>query len=313
LEYNQSLQAVIDYIDKNISEDISVYKIAEKSGYSVYHLCHLFSDLTGIPLIAYVTWRKLQFAIYDISQGKKIIDAAMDYGFETHAGFTKAFKRIYGYPPSLYLMHVNIYKPNKTDVEKLKFIFKGENTMNPHIIELTPFSAVGYPRKHTMPGVKNTKDIPAFWSMLKSDEFDLSKLYQLFTKSKHFEVCFCYDVDMNSNEFKYFVGRGIDIPSDLENITEDMTRIDITGGLYAVFSTPPAEKYIQFGPAVPSDQYIQTIQETWNYILQKWLPQSEFEFDESRQDFEYYDYRDHGCYFGGKVQMDICIPICKRC
>jgi AraC family transcriptional regulator len=79
-----------------------------------------------------------------------------------------------------------------------------------------------------------------------------------------------------------------------------MSRIDIPGGLYAIFSTSP------------SDGYIQAIQETWNNILVHWLPHSEFELDEARPDFEYYDHRDHGWYFEGKAQMDICIPIRQR-
>jgi AraC family transcriptional regulator len=80
-----------------------------------------------------------------------------------------------------------------------------------------------------------------------------------------------------------------------------MTRIDIVGGLYAIFPTPPAD-----------DSYIKAAQDTWHEIFLNWLPQSEFEFDETRQDFEYHDYRDHGWYFGGKLQIDICIPIRQR-
>ena len=44
----------------------------------------------------------------------------------------------------------------------------------------------------------------------------------------------------------------------------------------------------------------------------KWLPASEFEYDDTRKDFEFYDYRDHGWYFDNNRQMDICIPIRQR-
>jgi AraC family transcriptional regulator len=46
--------------------------------------------------------------------------------------------------------------------------------------------------------------------------------------------------------------------------------------------------------------------------VKNWLPQSEFEYDQTRHDFEYHDQRDHGKYFGGKLQIDICIPIRQR-
>lgn len=175
--------------------------------------------------------------------------------------------------------------------------------MNPYIIELTPFSVAGYPSRQTMSKVKHTADIPAFWSNSKVDPSILLKnTSKRFSKSKHCEISMCYDVDINTGEFTYLLGRGIDNPDDLNNITSDMVRFDISG-LYAVFSTQPTEQ---------ENQYIQTIQNTWNDILLNWLPHSEFEYDETRKDFEYYDHRDHGWYFNGKRQMDICIPIRQR-
>ena len=46
--------------------------------------------------------------------------------------------------------------------------------------------------------------------------------------------------------------------------------------------------------------------------MKKWLPASEFEYDDTRKDFESYDIKDHGQFFGGKKQMDIYIPIRQR-
>ncbi|WP_300791242.1 hypothetical protein [uncultured Acetatifactor sp.] len=43
-------------------------------------------------------------------------------------------------------------------------------------------------------------------------------------------------------------------------------------------------------------------------ILDCWFPQSDYEYDSARDEFEYYDQRDHG----DKLQMDICVPVRKR-
>ncbi len=301
MKHNEILQTVLDYIDDNISEELTVSMIAKKLGYSVYHFSRLFSSAVGIAPMAYVTWRKLQFAIYDIAQGKRIIDVAMEYGFETHGGFTKAFRRCFGFPPSLCYTRINAKPPTKMSVEMLKNKFLGGNEMNPHIIELTPFSVVGYPSRHKKPNVKTTADAPTFWNTIELDYSTiLTKLYDAFPRSKHFEISMCYEVDESTGEFTYMLGRGIDNPTDFEGLQPDMTRLDIAGGLYAIFST------------VPADSYIQNAQETWNEIFMKWLPQSEFELDETRYDFEYHDKRDHGYYFGGKLQIDICIPIRQK-
>ena len=326
---NEIIEAVLVYIDKNINENINLESITEKAGYSVYHFSRVFSEITGISLIAYVTWRKLQFALSDISKGEKVIDAAVKYGFETHGGFAKAFKKCFGFPPSLCILHVTDSQPCEINLKTVqnKFKFKkGNILMNPHIFELSPFSVVGYTSRHKKtneknivdtpyttdrlpswsqyikPNVKSTANHPTFWHTIELDYRPiLTKLYEVFPKSKHLEICMCYDVDEITEEFSYMLGRGIDNPEDLANIEPDMTRIDIKGGLYAIFSTPPVE-----------DSYVQVACETWNEIFTNWLPNSEFEYDETRYDFEYHDKRDHGDYFGGKVQIDICIPIRQR-
>jgi AraC family transcriptional regulator len=302
MNHNQTLQIILNYIDDNITDEINIAMITEKAGYSAYHLSRIFTKTIGISVMSYVTWRKLQYALYDLSQGKKVIDVAMEYGFETHGGFTKAFVHWFGFPPSLCHLRIKVSPPMKMNVNMLENKFFGGNAMNPHIIELTPFSVVGYPSRHTKINMKNTADAPTFWNTINLDYSTiLTKLYDAFPKSKHCEISMCYDVDENTGEFTYMLGRGIDNPDDLANIQPDMTRVDITGGLYAIFSTPPV-----------AESYIQAAQETWNEIFLHWLPQSEFEFDETRHDFEYHDLRDHGWYFGGKLQIDICIPIRQR-
>ncbi len=302
MNHDQMFEILFDYIDQHITEKISVEKLRRIAGYSPYYFSRMFRERIGISAISYLTWRKLQYALYDLSQGEKVIDVAMKYGFEKHGGFTKAFVRWFGFPPVLCHFRLEICPPKKITVAMLQTKFGGGNTMNPHIFEFSPFSVVGYPSRHTKAQVKSTADIPTFWNTIHLNYGPLLiKLHDTFTKSKHFEISLCYDVDENTGEFTYLLGRGIDHPEDLKNIQPDMTRIDIAGGLYAVFSTPPT-----------ADSYIEAAQETWNEIFLNWLPQSEFEFDETRYDFEYHDFRDHGYYFDGKLQIDICIPIRQK-
>ena len=293
---------MLTYIDENITDELTTVRLAEAAGYSTFHFSRVFTETIGISAMSYVTWRKLQYALYDLSRGKKVIDAAMEYGFETHAGFTKAFVHWFGFPPSLTRLRLKVNQPIKMNVTMLKNKFYGGNAMNPHIIELTPFSVAGYPSRYKRENMKTTGDAPTFWNTINMDYTPvLEKLYDTFPMSKHCEISMCYDVDADTGEFTYILGRGIDNAADLANIPPDMTRIDITGGLYAIFSTPPVD-----------ESYIQAAQDTWNEIFLNWLPQSEFEFDETRHDYEYHDQRDHGWYFGGKLQIDICIPIRQR-
>jgi len=302
MNYTDTLQAVLEYIDEKIADEVNVAMIAERAGYSAHHFNRIFAGAIGTTVMSYVTWRKLQYALFDLTRGRKVIDVAAEYGFETHGGFTKAFTHWFGFPPSLCKLRLTVSPPMKPDVKMLTNKFSGGNAMYPHIIELTPFAAVGYPSRHASENMKENVNAPTFWDKINMDYGAiLTKLYDIFTKSKHFEICMCYDVDENAGEFTYILGRGVDVPDDLKNLRPDMTKIDVAGGLYAVFSTPPV-----------ADSYIQAAQDTWNEIFLHWLPQSEFEYDDTRRDFSYHDHRDHGWYFGGKLQIDICIPIRQR-
>ena len=308
MDYEATVQSVLDEIDRRITENIRVDELARAANYSTYHFCRVFMALTGTPVMNYVTRRKLEYAQHDLSRGKKIIDTAMDYGFETHTGFTKAFKKCFGFPPSLCRLRYMKEPPVRATIGNVK-LKHGGLIMTPYINVVTPFTAAGRTNRHKMPGVKSTADIPAFdFDEIKSDVHSLldntSKLFGKSDAIKHCEIEMCYDVDENTGEFVYFSGRGIFHPDDLKNILPDMVSFEING-LYAIFSTP----LVPFGKR---DQFAQAVRDTWQYIFSEWLPKSEFEYDETRKDFEYYDHRCHGWYFDCKTQGDIFIPIRQR-
>lgn len=98
--------------------------------------------------------------------GKKIVDAAMEYGFETHAGFTKAFKRCFGYPPSLYRIHAEATLPKRIILSEIKKHLLGGTMLQPQIINMNAFVIVGYTSQHVMPDVTRTGDIPAYWDTI---------------------------------------------------------------------------------------------------------------------------------------------------
>jgi AraC-like DNA-binding protein/predicted N-acetyltransferase YhbS len=79
--------------------------LADIAGYSPWHLYHLFVAYTGRPLMEYVRLRRLRSAVDELAQGRKLYDIALDYGFETQAGFYKAFQRHFGCSPARYRAH----------------------------------------------------------------------------------------------------------------------------------------------------------------------------------------------------------------
>ena len=71
-----------------------------------------------------VWWSKIHHikATREILNGKKILDVAIEYGWESHSGFIKAFKSYYGFSPSLlYAMKLEIMHFGGGDMNNCNF------------------------------------------------------------------------------------------------------------------------------------------------------------------------------------------------
>lgn len=89
------------FIDEHLKEELSVERISAWAGYSPWYFSRRFKAEMGVSPMEYVKQRRLFAAAREIREGKRIIDAALDYGWETHSGFTKAFCSQFGYTPVL--------------------------------------------------------------------------------------------------------------------------------------------------------------------------------------------------------------------
>jgi len=302
MEYETMVQTVLDEIDRRIMDDIRVDELARVANYSVYHFCRVFMALTGTPVLAYVNKRKLECALYELAQGRRIIDVAIDYGFKNHSGFSRAFKKHYGYPPSLHRLHAIVSPPIRATLENVRKKH-GRIKTQFQIKEIIPFTIVGVVSRHTLPNVKRSADIPAYWNTISMDyDTHLGRVYDAFTPAVHGEYSLCFDIDEATGEFTYIFGVEFDDVADGGKLEPDMRTIQIPGGTYAVFTMPKS----------PIEKYPEAITETWDEILTHWFPDSRYEYDETRLDFEAYDERDHAWLHDDMVQMDICIPIRER-
>jgi AraC-type DNA-binding domain-containing proteins len=98
-----TIKLSLAYIEKNLKTDIQVQELAQLSGYSVWHYQRLFAQFTGFSVAAYTAKRRLNCVLSDIINRRKAVDVVLEYGFDTYAGFYKAFRRMYGCSPRKYL------------------------------------------------------------------------------------------------------------------------------------------------------------------------------------------------------------------
>uniref|UniRef100_UPI00388F3E4F helix-turn-helix domain-containing protein n=1 Tax=Methanobrevibacter sp. TaxID=66852 RepID=UPI00388F3E4F len=120
------IQKSIDYIEDNLKTEITAKELSEMAGFSMFHFYRVFQSAVGMPVMQYITRRRLLHALYDMHCGKKMIVVALVYGFETQAGFYKAFVREFGYTPTEFLNMSKKKKPYRIN------LFKEEHIMVSH-------------------------------------------------------------------------------------------------------------------------------------------------------------------------------------
>ena len=112
------IQRSLDYIEDNLQTEITAAELAEMAHFSMYHYYRLFQQATGLPVMQYILRRRLLHGVYAISKGSTKIDAALRFGFDTYAGFYKAFCREFGSTPSEYLRSCRAKRPYRIDLQK---------------------------------------------------------------------------------------------------------------------------------------------------------------------------------------------------
>ena len=103
------LEGVIDYIEENITEDIGLKDIAAYAGYSPFYFSRSFVKTVGLPVSEYIRIRKLQHSVLDLLDGMKIIDIAIKYSFDSHEGYTRSFKGLFGSSPNIVKRNMKEY------------------------------------------------------------------------------------------------------------------------------------------------------------------------------------------------------------
>ncbi len=295
MDYGALMMRVLVYVDSNLSEDLSSERLAAVAGFSHYHFCRVFLWHVGYPVMEYVRRRRLAFAASALHKSQKIIDVAMAYGFETHSGFSKAFRRYYGCTPEAYRIRGIFSTPLFPSLRQIDQNMDGGIMMNPKILSLPAIRLVGYALDTTSENGENLAAIPAFWDAYLTDG-RMQKLHKESFVKSHSEYGACFPRNPEMGEITYMIGvemkEGVAMP-------ENFCVKEIPASAYAVFSTPPSDE----------TNFSKNIQQIWQSVHSEWFPTSGCEYAPGCVDFELYDDR---CMTRDAKVCDIYIPIVKK-
>ena len=102
IQYDKTIEGVLNYINSNLENDLSIDTIASEFFISKYYLMRKFKNQIGSSIHNYVVQKRLILARSLISDGLSMSSVCSRCGFNDYSSFVRAFKKVYGVSPSNY-------------------------------------------------------------------------------------------------------------------------------------------------------------------------------------------------------------------
>lgn len=258
MNYCEDIQRSIDYFEQHINEEIDLNSIVRQSCFSTTHFYRIFQALVGETLKDYVRKRRLSDAATQLCFTKKrVIDIALEYGFNSQEVFTRAFSKLFGITPGRYrLMKNKITLFEKSDAyQRMMVNMNKASWIEPRIILDKKRKLLGLEQIVRPKG----DAIRKLWG-----EFNLrkSELSEVATTDQLFGLCEYMPDITDESEFGYIACVEVE---DFSNIPKGMITKILAPAKYAVFTHKGS---------------MEELKATYNYIYGAWLPYSGHELAE---------------------------------
>ena len=103
--FDSQIASILQYINHNLKEDLSVETLSARYYVSKYHLMRKFKQETGYTLHNYIVNKRLLMARTLISNGMPVTKAAQESGFAEYSTFSRAYRKQFKNNPSEELPH----------------------------------------------------------------------------------------------------------------------------------------------------------------------------------------------------------------
>lgn len=103
--FDSQIACILQYINHNLKEDLSVETLSARYYVSKYHLMRKFKQETGYTLHNYIVNKRLLMARTLISNGMPVTKAAQESGFAEYSTFSRAYRKQFKTNPSEELPH----------------------------------------------------------------------------------------------------------------------------------------------------------------------------------------------------------------
>lgn len=99
----ESIQLTINYIEEHLEDEVDIAYLADMAALSPFYYQRLFKRLVTKPVAEYARLRRMAKASEILlASDARILDIALELGFQSHEHFTRTFKRVFGLTPEAY-------------------------------------------------------------------------------------------------------------------------------------------------------------------------------------------------------------------
>ena len=132
-KYDERFNQLCEFIYNHLDEELSIEKLSKIAHFSKYHFHRQFSAYMGISVIKFTQLLRLKRASYQLvfNQDIKVIDIALNSGFDNHESFSRAFKKNFKQTPTQFRNDPK-WKPWHEPYNLITY--KGNNIMQVNII-----------------------------------------------------------------------------------------------------------------------------------------------------------------------------------
>lgn len=101
VQENDKIFKIIEYINTNLTSELTIDILSEKFYISKYYMSRLFKATTGYSINQYISYKRIWLADELISGGMSATDACHSVGYNDYSNFYKTFTKIMGFSPKL--------------------------------------------------------------------------------------------------------------------------------------------------------------------------------------------------------------------
>ncbi len=275
----ERMNKVIQHIEDNLDLEIEIKALLEIACYSEYHFHRLFRAYVGESIYGYRKRLLLERAIKQLLYtNNSVTEIAFKCGYENQSSFNKAFKNQFSYTPS------QVRKQGVSlNTRKIATNTEWSIQMKPEIKNIENINIICARELGSY-----AEAAPKAWERIMKFAYS-NRLMNKNTRS----IGIPHDDPnvTNPNHIRYEAC--IDVDADIDN-EDNLTKQTLTGGKYAVFLHKGA---------------YENFQQTYAYIFNEWLPDSNHKLRDEKPCFEVYLNRDPRRTKPENLRSQIYIPL----